>query len=366
MNRPFREVRVDLSAVRDNIRTFADRVGVEVLAVVKANAYGHGAVPVARAALAGGATRLGVVDLTEARQLREAGIEAPILAWLHAPDEDFTGAAADSITVGVSTLAQLDAAAKAGVPAVHIAVDTGLSRNGVAESQWRDVFARAAGYEREGAFTVEGIFSHLSGTSAPDDVRQGERFRTAIAVAAEYGLEPPLLHLAATGGAWMFPELRFTMVRAGIMTYGLSPFDAKTSADLGLRPAMRLSARIVNVKHLPAGEGISYGYLYRTTQETTVALVPLGYADGIPRVLGPGAVVSINGTEFPIAGRVAMDQFVVDVGAHPVSVGDEAVLWGDPEKGEPAVERWAKAAGTINYELVTRLGNRPVRTYVGD
>lgn len=358
----FREARVSLDAISHNVRTIAARVGVDVLAVVKANGYGHGAAPVAQAAIAGGATRLGVVDLTEARELRDAGIEAPILTWLHDPDADFRDAAAYQISVGVSTPRQLAAAADAGVPAVHLNVDTGLSRNGATPAEWDELFAAAARYAAQKAYAVEGIFSHLSGTSDVDDLNQGRRFAAAIDAGAEHGLHFPLQHLAATGGAWTLPALRFTMVRAGIGIYGLSPFDGVSSAELGLRPAMRLSAKIARTKRVPAGEGISYNYLYRTTKETTLALVPFGYADGIPRV-ADGAVVAINGTEYPLAGRIAMDQFVVDVGDAVVHAGDEAVLWGDPEAGDPAVERWATAAGTINYEIVTRLGRRPVRVY---
>lgn len=360
----FREATIDLSAIAGNVRTISARVGVEVLAVVKANGYGHGAAEVARAALRGGATRLGVVDLTEARALRAAGIDAPILSWLHDPDADFADAAEFGVSVGVSTTAQLRAAAEAGVSAVHLCVDTGLSRNGAPQTEWDGLFSAAAELEGQHAFAVEGIFSHLSGTSDPDDLAQGERFRAAIARATATGLSVPLRHLAATAGAWSFPELRFTLVRAGIGIYGLSPFPGVSSAELGLVPAMRMAAKVARTKRVPAGEGISYGYLARTARETTLALVPLGYADGIPRTAGPGAVVQIRGIEYPIAGRIAMDQFVVDVGDAAVRAGDEAVLWGDPAKGEPAVERWAEAAGTINYEIVTRLGHRPERVYV--
>lgn len=364
MSTHFREAQIDLGAISHNVRVIAQRVGVEVLAVVKANGYGHGSVQVARAALAGGATRLGVVDVDEARVLRDAGIDVPILSWLHDPESDFTDAAAHAISVGVSTVAQLRAAADAGVAAVHLNVDTGLSRNGAPQPEWEAFLSAAASFAEQKAYAVEGIFSHLSGTSDADDLRQGERFREAIAAAEGHGLDLPLQHLSATAGAWRFPELRFTLVRAGIGIYGLSPFADSTSADLGLRPAMRVSAKVARVKRVPAGEGISYGYLYRTTAETTLALVPLGYADGIPRTAGPEAVVQINGVNYPVAGRIAMDQFVVDVGDAKVAAGDEAVLWGDPERGEPAVERWAEAANTINYEVVTRLGHRPVRVYV--
>ena len=206
-----------------------------------------------------------------------------------------------------------------------------------------------------------GIFSHLSNTSAADDRAAIERFSDGLALAASHGLAPQLRHIAASHAAIALPESRFGCVRLGIAIYGLSPFADRTSADLGLRPAMTLRAAVAAVRRVPAGQGVSYGYGYRTTRATTLALIPAGYADGVPRAASGGAAVRIGGEVFPVAGRIAMDQFVVDVGDHPVAVGDEAVLFGDPTLGAPPVEVWADAAGTINYEIVTRIGPRVPR-----
>ncbi|WEK13609.1 MAG: alanine racemase [Candidatus Microbacterium phytovorans] len=364
-----REAAIDVGAISANVRHLRRLTGVEVLAVVKADGYGHGAVRSALAALDGGATRLGVADVTEALALRRAGIDAPLVAWLHAPGETFTEAAARGIEIGVSSADQLLAAASAAAvadrpTAIHVKVETGLGRNGVPPAQWGHVFAEAARWERLGRVRVVGIFSHLSNTSEADDRAAVRRFDEALLAAAAQGLAPRLRHLAASHAAIALPEARFDAVRIGIAMYGLSPFADRTSAELGLRPAMSLRAAVAAVRRVPAGQGVSYGYLHRTDSDTTLALVPLGYADGIPRNASAGGAVRIGGRVFPVAGRIAMDQFVVDVGDHPVAVGDEALLFGDPTLGEPAVETWADAAGTINYEIVTRIGPRVPRRQV--
>lgn len=364
-----REAAIDVGAISANVRHLRRLTGVEVLAVVKADGYGHGAVRSALAALDGGATRLGVADVTEALALRRAGIDAPVVAWLHAPGETFAEAAARGIEIGISSADQLQAAASAAAvadrpTAIHVKVETGLGRNGVPPADWGHVFAEAARWERLGRVRVVGIFSHLSNTSEADDLAAVRRFDEALLAAAAQGLAPRLRHLAASHAAIALPEARFDAVRIGIAMYGLSPFADRTSAELGLRPAMSLRAAVAAVRRVPAGQGVSYGYLHRTDSDTTLALVPLGYADGIPRNASAGGAVRIGGRVFPVAGRIAMDQFVVDVGDHPVAVGDEALLFGDPTLGEPAVETWADAAGTINYEIVTRIGPRVPRRQV--
>lgn len=363
--RLFREAQIDVTAITANVRHLRRLTGVEVLAVVKADGYGHGAVRSARAALEGGATRLGVADVGEAIALRRAGITAPIVAWLHAPGETFVEAAVLGVEIGVSSFDQLVAAAAASradrPTAVHLKVETGLGRNGLAPADQRRVFAEAARLERIGRLRLVGIFSHLSNTSDAEDRAALARFEEALAAASEAGLRPEIRHLAASHAAIALPEARYDCVRIGIAIYGLSPFDDRTSADLGLRPAMSLRAAVAAVRRVPAGQGVSYGYLHRTDAETTLALVPLGYADGVPRAASGSAAVRIGGRVFPVAGRIAMDQFVVDVGDHPVAVGDEAVLFGDPTEGLPPVEAWADAAGTINYEIVTRIGARVPR-----
>ncbi len=368
MNGVLREAVIDVGAITANVRHLRRLTESEVIAVVKADGYGHGAARSALAALDGGASRIGVADIGEALALRRAGIDAPLVAWLHAPGADFTEAAGRQVELGISSMDQLLAAAAAAsatrAAGVHLKIETGLGRNGVAPADYAVVFAEAARLERIGKIRVVGIFSHLSNTTPDDDRAALTRFRDALGLAASYGLAPQLRHLAASHAAIALPEARFGCVRLGISIYGLSPFADKTSADLGLRPAMTLRAPVAAVRRVPAGQGVSYGYLHRAERETTLALIPLGYADGVPRAASGGAAVRIGGRTFPVAGRIAMDQFVVDVGDTAVAVGDEAVLFGDPTLGDPSVEVWADAADTINYEIVTRIGPRVPRRQV--
>ncbi|GAA1982916.1 alanine racemase [Microbacterium pumilum] len=363
-----REAIIDVGAITANVRHLRRLTASEVIAVVKADGYGHGAARAAIAALAGGASRLGVADIGEALELRRAGIVAPILAWLHAPGVSFTEAAAAGIELGISSFDQLlqaAAAAAADRPVgVHLKIETGLARNGIAPEETGRVFAEAARLERIGKLRVVALFSHLSNTSADDDRAALAAFHDAVGVAASLGVAPPLRHIAATHAAIELPEARLGCVRVGIGMYGLSPFAGRTSAELGLQPAMTLRASVAAVRRVPAGHGVSYGYDYRTDRETTLALVPLGYADGVPRQASGAGPVMIGGSRFRVAGRIAMDQFVVDVGDHPVAVGDEAVLFGDPTLGAPPADEWADAAGTINYEIVTRIGPRVRRRQV--
>jgi alanine racemase len=369
---PFREALVDLDAIRDNVATLARQVApAQAMAVVKADAYGHGALPVARAALAGGAAWLGVADLTEAVALREAGIDAPVLAWLHDPDAAFADAVERDVDLGVSSIEQLtaiaDAAASAGSRArVHLKIDTGLSRNGVAPEAWGDAVTAAARLEREGVVKVRGIFSHLANTSPDEDAAQLSAFETALAAASAAGLAPEVRHIASTAGALRLPESRYDLVRLGIGCYGIAPFgDGTTAAELGLRPAMTLRGRVAAVRRIDVGTGASYGHIWRAERMTTLALVPLGYADGVPRQASGRAEVWLAGARRPVVGRIAMDQFLVDVGDDDVAVGDEVVLFGDPSTGAPSADDWGDAADTIGYEIVTRIGPRVPRTYIG-
>lgn len=365
-----REATVDVGAIADNVRHLRRLTGSEVIAVVKADGYGHGAVRSAVAALQGGASRIGVADIAEALALRRAGVDAPVLAWLHAPGADFSEAAARGVELGISSLDQLQraaAAASADRPVgVHLKLETGLSRNGIAPEDYRVVFAEAARLERIGRLRVVALFSHLSNASADDDRAALRAFEEGTAIAAGLGLAPRLRHIAATHAAIALPESRLGCVRIGIGVYGLSPFADRTSADLGLRPAMTLRGSVAAVRRVPAGAGVSYGYDFRAERETTLALVPLGYADGVPRQASGSGPVAIGGRRHRVAGRIAMDQFVVDVGDAPVAVGDEAVLFGDPTLGAPSATEWADAAGTINYEIVTRIGPRVPRRQVSE
>ncbi|GAA3672300.1 alanine racemase [Arthrobacter ginkgonis] len=362
---------IDLSAIRHNVRRIADLAApAQVMAVVKADAYGHGALPVAKAALEAGATWLGTAHATEALALRAAGLTAPLLAWLHTTDTPFAEAIAANIDLGVSgwDLDHIAAAARtAAQPArIHLKIDTGLGRNGCTPDGWPDLLAAAAAYQEEGVLRVVGVFSHLAVADEPERPETDEQltaFRTAVALAEEAGFGLEVRHTANTPAILSRPDTHFDMVRLGLGMYGLSPFADQTSADLGLRPAMRLVARVANAKRVPAGQGISYGLTYRTAGPTTVALVPLGYADGIPRT-AQAAPVLVAGALRRSSGRVAMDQFVVDMGAdvEPADlIGAEAVLFGD---GGPAAEAWAASAGTINYEMVTRISERVPRHYV--
>lgn len=366
----FREAVVDLGAIRANTAALAAHVGTpHVMAVVKANAYGHGAVPVARAALEGGADWLGVADIAEAIALRDAGIDAPVLAWLHEPGAPFGEAIRRGISLGVSTVDQLQEAAdaaraEASVARVHLKVDTGLSRNGIAATDWPRAVQLAGRLATAGLVDVEGVFSHLSNASPGADDEQQERFEHALAVVRAAGLEVPLVHLASTAAAIDRPAARYTMVRLGIGLYGLSPWSDRPSG-VALVPAMTLRGRVANVRRVPAGTGASYDLVWRAERDTTLALVPLGYADGVPRHATGNGEVWIGGARRPIVGRIAMDQFIVDVGDSAVSVGDPVVLFDDGATGAPTADDWARAAGTINYEIVTRVGHRVARSYEG-
>lgn len=361
------EALIDLDAITANAALLASMTSAEVMAVVKADGYGHGLVPSARAALAGGASWLGVATLDEARRLREAGVKAPTLAWLHTSGQDFAGAIASGVDLSASTVAQvaeLSAAARtAGRPVrLHLKIDTGLSRNGAGMPEWPALLEAAAKAQADGFAEAVGVWSHLACADEPDAQANADQlavFEAAVEAAEGAGLEVPFRHLANTPGLLLAPETHFTLVRPGIGLYGLSPLPGE---DFGLRPAMTLRARVALVKRVPAGSGVSYGHTYVTDRDTTLALIPLGYGDGVPRAASSIGPVAINGETFTIAGRVCMDQFVIDVGDHPVAEGDVAVLFG-PDG--PSATDWADATGTINYEIVTRVAPRVPRRYIG-
>lgn len=360
-----REALIDLGAISRNVETLRAATGnLPSMVIVKANGYGHGAVQAARAAVEGGAGWLGVADIDEGLELRAAGVETPVLAWLHDPARDFSDAVAAGIDLGVSHLPELErVAAASGVAQVQLKVDTGLSRNGAAPREWDSFFAAAAAHEKAGRIVVRGLWSHLANAGDAADAAQVELFTAAIAAARAAGLTPSITHLAATAGALRVPDARFGFVRLGVGAYGLSPFDDTDSAALGLTPAMELRGTIVSTKRVAAGTGVSYGHDYRAESATTLALVPLGYADGLPRQAAGNAWVSINGEVFPVAGRIAMDQVVVDLGDAAAQAGDTAILFGDPARGLPSATDWADAAGTINYDVVTGIGHRVIRRY---
>jgi alanine racemase len=377
------EAAVDLDAVSANAALLrAAASGAGLIAVVKADAYGHGAGPVARAALRGGAAMLGLATPDEALTLRRAGIDAPMVAWLWAPGEDVRPAILAGVDLGVSSLAHLAAvvanhdAAPDGRPRIHLKIDSGLGRNGVAADDLDALLAAAATAERGGRVRVAALMSHLATSEVPDDptvAEQTARFEDASARADAVGLTPDFRHLANTGGAILHPGARLEMVRCGIGLYGISPFppDADgvpaeaAAVARALRPVMTLRSVIAMTKRVPAGHGVSYGLTYRTAARTTLALVNIGYGDGIPRSASSVGEVSVRGRRYRIAGRVAMDQVVIDVGDDPVSTDDPVTVFGPGDTGEPTADDWAAYCGTIAYEIVTRIGPRVPRRYLG-
>jgi alanine racemase len=364
------EAVIDLSAIRGNVAILKASTSADVLAVVKADGYGHGLVPSARAALAGGATWLGTAIVGEALELRAAGIDAPLLSWLWTPQETATvhAAVAAGIDLSVAGGWQLDtvraAARETGRQArIHLKIDTGLSRNGSYVTDWPDLVRAAA---RAGEVEVIGIWSHFAYADEPGHptiAKQIAAFDAALKVASDAGLDPQVRHLANSAATLTLPGAHYDLVRPGIAIYGLSPVPQV--GDFGLVPAMTLRAQIALTKRVAAGEGVSYGHNYTTSRETTLALVPLGYADGVPRAAGNLGPVQINGQRFTVAGRVCMDQVVIDVGDLAVEAGDVAVLFGPGADGEPLAQDWADAVNTIHYEIVTRVGPRVARVYVG-
>lgn len=394
---------VDLSAIRDNVRALrATAPTAQLMAVVKADAYGHGLLPSARAALAGGATWLGTAQVAEALLLRAEGVtpaQARVLTWLYAPGAPFEDLVAADVDVAVAAAWALDEVATgaraAGRPArVHLKVDTGLGRNGVVPGDLSAALDRAAALEAEGVIRLVGVMSHfaLADEPAHPTVRaQLDVFDDVVRAVEAAGFDPEVRHMANSAATVTNPQTHYDLVRPGLAVYGLSPVpQLGPPGDYGLRPAMTLEARLATVKRVPAGTGVSYGHHYTTTQETVLGVVPLGYADGIPRhasggALGAGGPVLVGGglgdvagpdagpgtaRVVRVAGRVCMDQIMLDLGPYATEqAGDVVTLFGAGDglahAGGPGAEDWAQAAGTISYEIVTRLGARVPRVYTG-
>lgn len=361
-----RVAEISLPAIRHNVARIRELSGGAVIVVVKADGYGHGAAIAAEAALSGGADMVATADLEEALALRESGIRGPILCWLHGIHTDFAAGVATDIEIGVSHSRHLEAVATAAAAqgktaTVQFKIDTGLSRNGASSEIWQSLFQRAVELEHAGLLRVRGIFSHLANAGDAQDEAQAARFETAVDMLRATGIDPELIHLAASAAALRSPHLHYNTVRVGVAAFGLSPFVEKTSAQLGLIPAMTLRSEIVALRGVPAGSGVSYGFNHVCETPTTLALVPFGYADGMPRALnGAGAWVTVAGEHRPIVGRIGMDQFIIDVGplAGRLQLGDPVVLFGDPELGDPPVEIWAGLMRTINYEIIVGIGSR--------
>ena len=359
------EARIDLDRIKANINHLRGLSSTPVMAVVKADAYGHGLVPVAKAALDAGASSLGVALLEEAITLRQAGITAPILAWLVPPGSDFKLAVDNQIELAASSIKALEeiGAVKSQFrPRVHLEVDTGMTRGG-----FLDEWGKIDGHH-VAKLDVVGIFSHFARADEPGEKQnqiQLNRFKEMVATVESFGYTNIVRHLSNSAATLKDQESRFDMVRVGIAMYGLSP-DVKTlgdSSSLGLKPAMQLRAKLHLVKTVPANSPVGYGATAFTTAETILGVVAMGYADGIPRI-AQGAGVFIDGKRAPIIGRVSMDQFVVDLGADSkAATGDWVIIFGDGSTGEYTADDWGAASGSINYEIITRIGPRVPRIY---
>ncbi|MFC6286252.1 alanine racemase [Nocardioides sp. GCM10027113] len=365
------ELVVDLAAIRHNVRTLRELVApAQMMTVVKANGYGHGMIEVARAARAAGTDWLGVATIDEALALRASGDTGPVLCWLTVPDDRWFEAIVEDVDVTAYSRAELDEVVRfaraAGKPArLQLKVDTGLSRGGATPDDWPDLVEAATAAVRDGDVVLTGIWSHLACADEPDhpaNDRQEQVFRDALAKAEAAGLQPETRHLANSAAAVLRPSARFDLVRCGIASYGLDPAPGATP-DLGLVPAMTARATLALAKRIRAGDGVSYGHSWTAATDTTIGLVPVGYGDGVLRNAGNAAEAWVAGRRRPLRGRVCMDQFVVDLDDDEVERGTEVLLFGAGRDGEPTAQDWAEACGTINYEIVTRIGGRMAHRY---
>ncbi len=352
------ELIVDLSAVAANVAHFAAITSGEVMAVVKADGFGHGAAAVATTALGAGASRLGVTSLSEARQLRDTGVRAPILSWLNPVDADFSGARRLGVEVAVPSLEHLRAVATGtGSIDVHLHVDTGMARDGAPRGTWFALCTKAAQLERTGRIRVVGVMGHLPCADRPADPSNAcgrAQFEAAVRVAHAVGLRPRDLHLAATAATLNDPASHHTMSRIGAGLVGIgSP---------ALHPALTLRAPLVSCRWVPAGTPVGYGHTWTTPKATHLGLIPVGYADGIP-FASKGAEVVVRGRRCSVAGRISMDQTVIDLGDEQVRPGEIVTVFGSEG---PSVREWAAWAGTLEHEIVTGIGSRVRRAVTTD
>ena len=359
-------VEVNLKAIANNINLIKSKTSAQILAVVKADAYGHGLIPVAKCAIDAGATWLGVALLDEAITLREAGIKAPIISWLTPPSSDFKKAIELDIDLAIPSLKHLELVLAAGKalgkkPSVHIEVDTGMTRGGLL-GEWPEFLIAIKGADLE----VVGFWSHFARADEPNQIanqNQVSDFESKLAQLQDIGITPKYVHLANSAAALTNVGAHKSIIRLGIAMYGLSPdiTTLGTSLELELEPAMTLKAEIHLVKRVPAGSPVGYGGTQITTSDTKLAIITMGYADGIPRNTSSAAGVFVAGRKAAIIGRVSMDQFVVDLGADSNAVtGDTAEVFGPLGY---SIDEWAAASGTINYEIVTRIAARVPRIY---
>jgi alanine racemase len=357
------EARIDLERLGSNINLLKSTAGTSLMAVVKADAYGHGLVEVGLAAEKAGADWLGVALLEEAIKLRTHGIRVSILAWLVSPGSDFKSAADHDIDIAVASIAAFkEIAALPNRPRIHIELDTGMTRGGFLD-EWQELLKQDFS-----KVEVVGVFSHFARADEPGEKQnldQLNRFNEMVRDLAAIGINPPMKHLSNSAATLKDSNSRFDSVRTGIAIYGLSPDVSSlgSSHGLGLKPVMQLRAKLHLVKEVPANSPVGYGATEFTKTKTKLGVVAMGYADGIPRI-AHDAGVFINGRRAPIIGRVSMDQFVVDLGADSTAQsGDWVIVFGDGAKGEYTADDWAAASGSINYEIVTRIGARVPRIY---
>jgi alanine racemase len=347
---------IDLAAVAANTSRFVACARGAVMAVVKADGFGHGLGDVARTAVAAGATWVGVTSLAEAVQVRESGVDAPVLSWLNPVDVDVRTAVRYGIDLSVPSLDHLTAM-EAGVR-VHLQLDTGMARDGAAPESWLSLMSAARRAELAGRVSVVGVMGHLPCADIPGANEPGKRaLLRGVEMARQAGLRPSVRHLAATSAALTDPGTHLDVVRIGAGLVGIDP-----SGTTRLRSALRFTAPVVQVRRVAAGTGVGYGHAHVTERATTLALLPVGYADGLPRNASSHAEVWLAGRRRPVAGVISMDQVVVDVGDDVVEPGDEAVVFGPGDDGEPTAGDWARWAGTIPHEIVTGIGARVRRS----
>ena len=375
------EVLIDLGAIRENIKYLMAKSGKPALAVVKADGYGHGLLPVAKSALSAGASWLGVALLEEAKALRLGGISAPIIAWLTPITDDFESAINEDIDIAIPSLAHLEAITSASrslgkCARVHLEVDTGMSRGG-ALGEWSELVRSAKTYQNSGLIEVIGIWSHFARADEAGhefNKKQLENFKGAVAEAKIAGITPQVIHLSNSAAAINDADSHFDLLRLGIAIYGLSPdFSYMGSSEkLNLKPAMSVRARIHLVKDVPAGSQVGYGGSAITNVDTKLGVIAMGYSDGIPRNANSSAGVLVGNKPAPIIGRVSMDQFVVDLGRDSSAMaGDWAYIIGSnpsdsyTSPSSYTADSWASASATINYEIVTRIAARVKRIYQG-
>jgi alanine racemase len=371
MNRAIAEV--NLSAIADNLKFIKSKTDAQVLAVVKADAYGHGLIQVGKAAADAGADWLGTALLEEGIALRNSGIKKPIISWLTPLGEDFKTAIDLDVDLSISSVELLGEVIAAGksikkIPRVHIEIDTGMSRGGVGDD-WHKFLDDLIKASKFNEINVVGIWSHFARADEPNEKMNKEQlviFEDRIKSLEMAGVNPEFIHIANSAASLTNKGAHKNIIRWGIGLYGLSP-DVNNLGDsksLKLKPAMKLKAKLHLVKSVKAGASVGYGGTAITKSDTKLGVVTLGYADGIPRNASNLAGIFVAGKRAPLIGRVSMDQFVVDLGINSLAkTGDEVIVFGDGSTGEYTADEWAKASGTINYEIVTRIGSRVPRIY---